>query len=99
MWLDSAAHLLYTPTAMGERIVVARWHHHIHLIPGCLFRAICDRYEASLWRGTECQYAHFSYSGLPGLTCTCGMPLMAVTTTATATLTTMTTPTVTGRHD
>jgi hypothetical protein len=49
MRLDSAAHLLYTPTMHGSRIAVARWHHHIHLIPGWLFRFICDRFERSVW--------------------------------------------------
>jgi hypothetical protein len=83
MWLDSAAHVLYTPTMHGKRIAVARWHHHIHLVPGWLFKFICDRFEASLWRGTpdfEC-CPHITYSSLPGLTCGCGRPVVRTTST------------------
>jgi hypothetical protein len=81
MRLDSVAHILYNPTMRGKRLAVARWHHHIHLIPGWLFGFICDRFEASLWRGLPEDYCpHVSYSSLPGLTCGCGLPIANVTT-------------------
>jgi len=82
MWFDSVAHVLYAPTMHGKRIAVARWHHHIHLIPGPLFRFICDRFETSLWRGLpdDPSCPHVTYSSLPGLTCGCGLPVRTITT-------------------
>jgi hypothetical protein len=81
MRLDSAAHFLYAPTMHGKRMAVARWHHGIHLIPGWLFRAICDRFEASLQERPQRYCPHIaSYSGLPGVTCGCGLPVANVTT-------------------
>ena len=49
--LDTAAHFLYCPAMLGRRCAVARWYHHIRLIPGALFTVICDRYERSIWEG------------------------------------------------
>lgn len=47
--LDSLAHFLYQPTALGPRAYRTRTrtrrHHRIHLIPQSLFVAICDRYD------------------------------------------------------
>jgi hypothetical protein len=50
MWerIDSAAHVLYAPTALGKRCLPQRWHHHLHLIPGRLLARICDAYDRSL---------------------------------------------------
>lgn len=45
--LDTMAHFLYAPTLRGKA-ARARWHHHIHLIPGWLLAWICDRYERAL---------------------------------------------------
>lgn len=45
--LDAVAHFLYAPT-LRSRAARARWHHHIHLIPGRLLQAVCDRYEQRL---------------------------------------------------
>ena len=85
MRLDSIAHVLYAPTMHGRQIAVARWHHHIHLIPGWLFGLICDRFEASLWRGLPQDYCpHVTYSSLPSLTCGCGLPIASVTTSCSA---------------
>lgn len=51
MWrtLDTLAHLLYVPTMLGRRGMRARWHHHIHLIPGPVLAWVFDRYD--LWLG------------------------------------------------
>lgn len=46
---DSAAHFLYEPTMFGRRVARARWHHHLHLIPGWLLKVVCDRFEAAIW--------------------------------------------------
>jgi hypothetical protein len=50
-WADALAHALYCPTMLGRRIVRARWHHRIHLIPGQLLVVACDRYERSVTDG------------------------------------------------
>lgn len=47
-WADRAAHFLYCPGMCGKGIARARWHHHIHLIPGSLLYFICDRYDLAL---------------------------------------------------
>lgn len=50
-WADTLAHALYCPTMYGRRIVRARWHHRIHLIPGWLLAAACDAYEQWVTNG------------------------------------------------
>lgn len=47
--LDSVAHFLHTPTMAGKRVARARWHHHIHLIPGWLLKLVCDRHDRNIW--------------------------------------------------
>lgn len=47
-WVDNAAHVLYCPTLLGRRAARARWHHHIHLVPGWLLAWACDRYDRAL---------------------------------------------------
>lgn len=42
---DRLAHVLYSPSMLGGQASRVRWHHHIHLIPGWLLEAVCDRYE------------------------------------------------------
>jgi hypothetical protein len=44
---DGFAHFLYCPT-LGRSAAQARWHHHIHLIPGVALAWVCNRYDRFL---------------------------------------------------
>jgi hypothetical protein len=44
---DSAAHFLYCPGMGARRSARARWHHRVHLIPGCLLRLACGRLDGA----------------------------------------------------
>ena len=46
--IDDAAHILYQPTALGDRAAALRWHHRVHLIPGRALAWVCDRYDVAL---------------------------------------------------
>ena len=50
MWqaLDNVAHVLYQPTALGDRACRLRWHHRVHLIPARTLGWVCDRYDDAL---------------------------------------------------
>lgn len=49
---DRVAHVLYEPAMLGKPCVAIpprrAWLHRIHLIPGPVFAAVCDRYEAAI---------------------------------------------------
>ncbi len=45
---DRVAHVAYCLTTLGHTAARGRWHHRIHLIPGRMLVAICDRYELAL---------------------------------------------------
>ncbi len=49
-WVDTVAHVLYCPTALGGCCERARWHHRLHLIPGALLEWVCTRYDRMLDR-------------------------------------------------
>ena len=46
--LDDTAHILFSPTMLGNRVAQQRWHHHIHLIPKRWLEWACDRYDRHL---------------------------------------------------
>ena len=68
---------------MNRLDTAAHWLYSARLIPGWLLNLICDRYDASIWRGfPDCTLSHVTYNATLGLFCGCGQPYANITTSA-----------------